>query len=87
MQKSNQKLVTEELIHYLEFGFAEFLIHRVSLDRTRKIMLDYVKQLQERERQHIIEAFHTGAEYGPKCPDQLETLASLYYNVRFPENK
>lgn len=87
MERSNQKLVTDELIDFLKLNMSEHLVHRVTLSKTRDYILSQVKALQDRERQHIMEAFRTGAEYGSKAPEQLELLSSLYYSVRFPEKK
>lgn len=86
MERSNQKLVTDELIDFLKLNMSEHLVHRVTLSKTRDYIVTQVKALQDREREHIIDAFRLGAEYGAKAPDQIELLAKLYYSLRFPHD-
>ena len=86
MERSNKKLVTDELLDFLKLNMAEHLVHRVTLLKTRDYIITMVKALQDREREHIMDAFHMGAEYGTRAPYQIELLAKLYYSLRFPRD-
>lgn len=80
MEQSKSKIATESILNKLEFDPDK---HGLSATQTLGIAKSYIDDFKELERQQIIDAFRAGAEYGPKAPDQIDSLANLYITIRF----
>lgn len=69
-------------LNYLGFGYEEFIMAKFDAVKLRPHLEALAKELVLEEKRQIIEAFKFGFDCGGKT-DDCETLAKLYWQVRY----